>query len=59
MISRNPTTLQLRYLQTLREVGGDSKSTVVVPLPVDLMRTFLTPGAAVDGQAFSGSTNSP
>ncbi|MFF0817112.1 slipin family protein [Rhodococcus sp. NPDC003318] len=62
VISRNPTTLQLRYLQTLREVGGDNNSTVVFPLPIDLVRPFLTAGAdpsAVNGQAFSGTTNAP
>ena len=63
IISRNPTTLQLRYLQTLREVGGDSNSTVVVPLPLDLIRPILGASAAVadvtNGQAFSGRTKTP
>jgi regulator of protease activity HflC (stomatin/prohibitin superfamily) len=38
VIGRNPTTLQLRYLQTLREIGGDQNSTVVFPMPIDLMK---------------------
>ncbi|MFD1812964.1 slipin family protein [Rhodococcus gannanensis] len=63
VISRNPTTLQLRYLQTLREVGGDSNSTVVVPLPLDLIRPLLRGMPAVtdssNGQALSGSANTP
>ena len=46
VISRNPTTLQLRYLQTLLEIGGESNSTVVFPLPLDVLRPFL---AAADG----------
>ncbi|MCD7052158.1 slipin family protein [Rhodococcus sp. BH2-1] len=41
IISRNPTTLQLRYLQTLGELGGESTSTVVFPVPIDLIRPFL------------------
>lgn len=41
VISRNPTTLQLRYLQTLHEIGGENNSTVVFPLPLDLVRPFL------------------
>lgn len=41
VMARNPTTLQLRYLQTLLEIGGGSNSTVVVPLPIDLIRPFL------------------
>ncbi|CAM2814781.1 slipin family protein [Prescottella defluvii] len=44
VISRNPTTLQLRYLQTLGEMGGENNSTVVFPLPLDLVRPFLTAG---------------
>jgi regulator of protease activity HflC (stomatin/prohibitin superfamily) len=41
VIGRNPTTLQLRYLQTLREIGGDQNSTVVFPMPIDLMKPVL------------------
>lgn len=41
VMARNPTTLQLRYLQTLLEIGGGTNSTVVVPLPVDLIRPLL------------------
>ena len=40
VISRNPTTLQLRYLQTLREIGGTQSSTIVFPMPIDLMRSL-------------------
>nr|WP_084987968.1 slipin family protein [Prescottella equi] len=46
VISRNPTTLQLRYLQTLGEMGGENNSTVVFPLPLDLVRPFLKTGPA-------------
>src|SRR5450755_2708312 len=38
VIGRNPTTLQLRYLQTLREIGGSQNSTIVFPMPIDLMK---------------------
>jgi regulator of protease activity HflC (stomatin/prohibitin superfamily) len=41
VIGRNPTTLQLRYLQTLREIGGSQNSTVVFPMPIDLMKPVL------------------
>lgn len=40
-LSRNPASLQLRYLQTLLELGADQNSTVVFPLPVDVLRGFL------------------
>ncbi|HZE03828.1 MAG TPA: slipin family protein [Solirubrobacteraceae bacterium] len=38
VIGRNPVTLQLRYLQTLREIGGSQNSTIVFPMPIDLVR---------------------
>ena len=41
VISRNPTTLQLRYLQTLSEIGIEQNSTVVFPLPMDLVTPLL------------------
>jgi len=37
VIARNPVTIQLRYLQTLREIGGSQNSTVVFPLPMDII----------------------
>jgi hypothetical protein len=37
--------LQLRYLQTLLEIGADQNSTVVFPLPLDLIAPFLARGA--------------
>jgi regulator of protease activity HflC (stomatin/prohibitin superfamily) len=40
IISRNPATLQLRYLQTLLEIGVNQNSTVVFPLPLDLIKPF-------------------
>ncbi|QBJ97887.1 slipin family protein [Rhodococcus sp. ABRD24] len=51
VISRNPTTLQLRYLQTLGEMGGESNSTVVFPVPLDLIRPFLASGNNADRSA--------
>jgi len=41
VISVNPVTLQLRYLQTLREIGADQNSTIVFPLPIDLIKPLL------------------
>ncbi len=37
VISRNPVTIQLRYLQTLLEIGNEQNSTIVFPLPIDLL----------------------
>jgi regulator of protease activity HflC (stomatin/prohibitin superfamily) len=40
-LGRNPTTLQLRYLQTLTEVASEKNSTLIFPLPIDLLRPFI------------------
>jgi regulator of protease activity HflC (stomatin/prohibitin superfamily) len=40
IISRNPATIQLRYLQTLLELGSGTSSTIVFPLPIDLIKPF-------------------
>ena len=47
IIGREPEALQLRYLQTLLELGTDQNSTIVFPLPLDLLKPFLE-RAAVD-----------
>ena len=39
--AKSPVTLQLRYLQTLTEVAAEKNSTLVFPLPIDLLRPFL------------------
>jgi regulator of protease activity HflC (stomatin/prohibitin superfamily) len=44
ILSRSPAALQLRYLQTLLELGADQNSTIVFPLPLDLVRPFLDGG---------------
>ena len=41
ILAREPSALHLRYLQTLLEVGADQNSTIVFPLPLDLIRPFL------------------
>jgi regulator of protease activity HflC (stomatin/prohibitin superfamily) len=42
VISKNPVTIQLRYLQTLREIGGNQNSTIVFPLPMDVVGPALS-----------------
>ena len=41
ILGREPSALQLRYLQTLLEIGADQNSTIVFPLPLDLSSPFL------------------
>jgi regulator of protease activity HflC (stomatin/prohibitin superfamily) len=45
IISTNPASLQLRYLQTLLEIGSNQNTTVVFPLPMDVLEPFLGGGA--------------
>jgi regulator of protease activity HflC (stomatin/prohibitin superfamily) len=47
IISTNPASLQLRYLQTLLEIGTNQNTTVVFPLPMDVLEPFL--GGGKDG----------
>jgi regulator of protease activity HflC (stomatin/prohibitin superfamily) len=44
MLSREPAAMQLRYLQTLTQVAGDKSSTLVFPVPVDLIGSLLGRG---------------
>lgn len=39
-ISQNPVTLQLRYLQTLTEIAAENNSTIIFPLPIEMMKAF-------------------
>lgn len=41
VIGREPTTLQLRYLQTLVEIAADKNSTIIFPVPIDLISMFM------------------
>ena len=41
ILSQNPMSLQLRFLQTLVEVSSEKNSTIVFPIPIDLLKPFL------------------
>ena len=41
IIDRHPTAIQLRYLQTMREMSAENNTTTVFPLPLDLFRPFI------------------
>src|SRR4051794_18321258 len=55
LISRNPVTIQLRYLQTLKEVSGNESSTIVFPLPIDV----LGPLVGASDRRSEAATNGP
>src|SRR4029079_9078993 len=44
VIEGHPIALQLRYLQTLLEIGGSNSSTIIFPAPIVLIRPFLEKG---------------
>ncbi|MGV8074484.1 MAG: slipin family protein [Syntrophobacteraceae bacterium] len=41
IIQKHPVAIQLRYLQTLREIASENNSTTLFPIPIDLFRPFL------------------
>jgi regulator of protease activity HflC (stomatin/prohibitin superfamily) len=57
ILSSIPAAMQLRYLQTLTEIGGEQNSTIVFPMPIDIIKPFLDimeragKPVAVNGQA--------
>jgi len=41
IIGKHPEALQLRYLQTLREISAENNSTTLFPIPIDLFKAFM------------------
>jgi regulator of protease activity HflC (stomatin/prohibitin superfamily) len=41
IIATHPEALQLRYLQTLREISAENNSTTIFPIPIDLFKIFM------------------
>jgi regulator of protease activity HflC (stomatin/prohibitin superfamily) len=41
VLAQEPQAIQLRYLETLTVIGADKNTTIVFPLPVDLISSFL------------------
>jgi regulator of protease activity HflC (stomatin/prohibitin superfamily) len=41
LMQKFPMSLQLRYLQTLVEIGGENNTTTLFPIPIDIFNTFL------------------
>jgi regulator of protease activity HflC (stomatin/prohibitin superfamily) len=42
ILSSIPAAMQLRYLQTLTEIGAEQNTTVIFPMPIDIIKPFLT-----------------
>jgi len=59
-LSDSPTLLQLRYLQTLSEIGNDRSTVVVFPMPIDLVQPILDVQARFrKGQSTNGEAKPP
>src|SRR5947208_1603034 len=59
VISPNPVTIQLRTLQTLSEIIGNQGSTIVFPLPLEMMQTMLGNGRGAEQPASPGTRQPP
>jgi regulator of protease activity HflC (stomatin/prohibitin superfamily) len=53
VIEGHPTALQLRYLQTLLELGSSQSTTIVFPAPIDVFRPFIEGFSRSDSAGFS------
>lgn len=42
IMSESPSALQLRYLQTLTHISAEKNSTIIFPLPIDMLTAFMT-----------------
>jgi regulator of protease activity HflC (stomatin/prohibitin superfamily) len=51
ILAKEPITITLRYLQTLAEIGTEKNTTIVFPIPVELLSAFLRKTAAPGGEA--------
>ncbi|MBI4624355.1 MAG: hypothetical protein HY736_14210, partial [Verrucomicrobia bacterium] len=51
MISTQPIALQLRFLQTMREISSEHNTTTFLPVPIDLFSPFLRPSSNGNGSA--------
>ncbi|MEX0732816.1 MAG: slipin family protein [Aquisalimonadaceae bacterium] len=49
ILSQNPQALQLRYLQTLTDIAGEQNSTIIFPLPIEMMKAFTNLASNVGG----------
>jgi len=54
IIAKEPTTLQLRYLQTLTEVASERNSTLIFPIPIDLINMFMKRGESTQSGEKTG-----
>ena len=59
VIEAHPVALQLRYLQTLIEVGSSASTTIVFPMPIEFLRPFLGPIVETSAEPSEDSDGGP
>jgi regulator of protease activity HflC (stomatin/prohibitin superfamily) len=60
VMARSPMALQLRYLQTLLEIGATNATTIVFPAPIDMLTAFMdNMGRSSGGPSGGGATGGP
>lgn len=58
ILSQNPAALQLRYIETIMNVAGEKNSTILFPVPIDLLSPFLKNTTPPDAAPRSGESSS-
>ncbi len=56
IMNKSPVTLQLRYLQTLKEIAAENNSTTIFPVPIDLFEPFYNMRRTTSGSESGGGT---
>jgi hypothetical protein len=59
VIEPNPVTIQLRYLQALSEISANQGSTIVFPLPLDMIRPLIGAGRTDAAEQEPATTEEP
>jgi erythrocyte band 7 integral membrane protein len=50
IINESSSALQLRYLQTLNQISAEKNSTIIFPMPIDLLKAFVSNGNGNDSR---------
>lgn len=59
VMGQHPMSLQLRFLQTLSEVATENNSTLIFPVPIDLVKPLMEMGERMEQQRLNGGNGTP
>jgi regulator of protease activity HflC (stomatin/prohibitin superfamily) len=57
VLATRPEAMQLRYLNTIHDIAGERSSTIVFPVPIDLLRGLMPPAGALNREASAQSSS--